>query len=246
MFVSLPSKKISPLSYAMIPATHLIRVDLPAPLSPTSAMTSPLFTSKSTSVSAWTEPKDFEMLRRSRSGASVATDLAPHFLLTPARERVQRYSRHQEDAGHDVVHIGAVTDRCEPVVDQIDDQHAEHSALHATAAAKEARAADYRPRDRVEQNRPAAGVDIHRGEARGEHDAAERRHRARDHEHHELDPRDVDARPARRFGVSANGVNVATERRPRRNEVPEGVQHENDHECKRKTAIGIAVRPGDE
>ena len=35
-----------------IPATHLISVDLPAPLSPTSAITSPARTSKSTSVSA--------------------------------------------------------------------------------------------------------------------------------------------------------------------------------------------------
>src|SRR5664280_2778583 len=174
MFVSLPSKKISPLSYAMIPATHLIRVDLPAPLSPTSAMTSPLFTSKSTSVSAWTEPKAFEMLRRSRSGASFATDLAPHFLLPPARERVQRHSRHEEDAGNDVVHVGAVADRRKAVVDQIDDQHAEHGALHPAAATEQARAADHRAGDRIEQNRSAAGVDIHRREAGSEDDAAER------------------------------------------------------------------------
>src|SRR5919201_6088157 len=40
-----------------MPATHLIRVDLPAPLSPTSAITSPSRTSKSTSVSACTERK---------------------------------------------------------------------------------------------------------------------------------------------------------------------------------------------
>src|SRR5436309_578066 len=41
-------------------AMLLIRVDLPAPLSPTSAITSPARTSKSTSVSACTTPNDFE------------------------------------------------------------------------------------------------------------------------------------------------------------------------------------------
>ena len=51
-----------------MPAMHLMSVDLPAPLSPTSAITSPARTSKSTSVSAWTEPKRFDSSRISRSG----------------------------------------------------------------------------------------------------------------------------------------------------------------------------------
>src|SRR3954452_2594070 len=54
-----------------MPAIPLISVDLPAPLSPTSAVTSPLRTSRSTSVSAWTEPKDFETPRSSRRGVSL-------------------------------------------------------------------------------------------------------------------------------------------------------------------------------
>ena len=41
-----PSSSTSPSSIGWIPATHLISVDLPAPLSPTSAVTSPLRTSK--------------------------------------------------------------------------------------------------------------------------------------------------------------------------------------------------------
>src|SRR4026209_612086 len=49
----------------------LMSVDLPAPLSPTSAMTSPARTSKSTSVSACTDPKVFDRPRISRSGVSV-------------------------------------------------------------------------------------------------------------------------------------------------------------------------------
>src|SRR5689334_1508521 len=55
-----------------MPATHLMSVDLPAPLSPTSAITSPLRTSKSTSASACTEPKLFEIPRSSSAGASFA------------------------------------------------------------------------------------------------------------------------------------------------------------------------------
>src|ERR671933_1987138 len=56
-----------------MPAMHLIRVDLPAPLSPTSAITSPSRTSKSTSWSACTEPKLFETSRSSRVGGFAFT-----------------------------------------------------------------------------------------------------------------------------------------------------------------------------
>src|SRR6185437_2377197 len=57
-----------------MPAMHLISVDLPAPLSPTSAMTSPFLTSKSTSESACTEPYDFETSRSWRRGVSSLTE----------------------------------------------------------------------------------------------------------------------------------------------------------------------------
>src|SRR5436190_9912228 len=55
-----------------MPATHLISVDLPAPLSPTSAITSPSRTSKSTACSAWTDPKLLETAWSSRVGAGVS------------------------------------------------------------------------------------------------------------------------------------------------------------------------------
>src|SRR3954453_19620308 len=64
---------ISPLSAVCVPAMHLMSVDLPAPLSPTSAITSPLFTSMSTPLSACTEPNDLVRFRSSRSGVSVIT-----------------------------------------------------------------------------------------------------------------------------------------------------------------------------
>src|SRR5437763_16196453 len=70
-----------------MPATHLIRVDLPAPLSLTSAITSPSRTSKSTSVSAWTEPNDLEIARSSSSGVSftVAAFLPQCRVEAPAK-----------------------------------------------------------------------------------------------------------------------------------------------------------------
>src|SRR4051794_29937329 len=49
-----------------------MRVDLPAPLSPTSATTSPAWTSKSTSVRASTAPNRFVTPLISRSGRSEA------------------------------------------------------------------------------------------------------------------------------------------------------------------------------
>src|SRR5207248_6210440 len=70
-----------------MPAMHLISVDLPAPLSPTSAITSPWRTSKSTSVSAWTEPNDLEIARSSSSGVSftVAAFLPQCRVEAPAK-----------------------------------------------------------------------------------------------------------------------------------------------------------------
>src|SRR5581483_4146226 len=70
MCTSRPSKMIWPPSAAWVPATHLTSVDLPAPLSPTSAITSPRRTSKSTPASACTEPNDLEMSRSWRRGVS--------------------------------------------------------------------------------------------------------------------------------------------------------------------------------
>src|SRR5436190_19206783 len=52
-----PSQRIWPSSRGWMPAIVLIIVDLPAPLSPTSAMTSPESTWKSTPASAVTAPK---------------------------------------------------------------------------------------------------------------------------------------------------------------------------------------------
>src|SRR3954471_19219945 len=59
-----------------MPLTHLTRVDLPAPLSPTRAVTSPGYTTSPTSWRTWTGPKLLSIPRSSRRGVA-ATDGSP-------------------------------------------------------------------------------------------------------------------------------------------------------------------------
>src|SRR5438046_3409641 len=59
-----------------MPATHLIRTDLPAPLSPASAVTCPAGISRSTDVRACTGPNRF-VTPRSRRRASAPSAEGP-------------------------------------------------------------------------------------------------------------------------------------------------------------------------
>src|SRR4051812_48100094 len=74
-----------------MPATHLISVDLPAPLSPTRATISPALTLRSTSCSATTAPKCFETSRsssRASPDAPLPTLTSPPFVVaTEGRRR---------------------------------------------------------------------------------------------------------------------------------------------------------------
>src|SRR3954471_4960136 len=71
-----PLNRISPPSIGWIPATHLTSVDLPAPLSPTSAVTSPARTVKSTSCSTCTAPKLFDTAFSCRIGSLIVPSSA--------------------------------------------------------------------------------------------------------------------------------------------------------------------------
>src|SRR4029450_2160657 len=51
-----------------MPPIHLTNVDLPAPLSPTRAVTSPAFAVKFTDDNTWTGPNDFSIPRSSSTG----------------------------------------------------------------------------------------------------------------------------------------------------------------------------------
>src|ERR1700693_6406590 len=69
-----PSNSILPSSSLSCPQTQLKSVVLPAPLGPTRPTLSPARTSNVMSWTALTPPKDFETLRRAKSGRSSATD----------------------------------------------------------------------------------------------------------------------------------------------------------------------------
>ena len=81
-----PSKRILPSSAAWMPAIDFTSVDLPAPLSPTRATTSPASTAKSTRSRAWTGPNRLLTPSSASSGApSCSSSASPRFplLCTP-------------------------------------------------------------------------------------------------------------------------------------------------------------------
>src|SRR3954452_16893184 len=77
-----PSNSITPLSTGGMPPMHFTSVDLPAPLSPTRAVTSPACASKFTSRSTWTGPKLLWTAFRDRVGCVVTADTGAD---TPSR-----------------------------------------------------------------------------------------------------------------------------------------------------------------
>src|SRR5207342_2038367 len=70
-----PSHTISPSSGLWMPAMHFTSTDLPAPLSPRRAVTSPARTSRSTLVRACTGPNAFEIPCRRSSGWGAVSAL---------------------------------------------------------------------------------------------------------------------------------------------------------------------------
>src|SRR3954467_5007525 len=75
MWASCPLNRTAPGWCGWVPAMPLTRVDLPAPLSPTSAVTSPGYTSKSTSCRTWTGPKLLLSRRAVRIGSVTVPPL---------------------------------------------------------------------------------------------------------------------------------------------------------------------------
>ena len=87
------------------------------------------------------------------------------------------------------------------------------AAFGMATAAEEADAADDGRRDRVEEDRAAAGVQVDRAKARREDDAAEGGHHPEIMKTIRRIRCDVDAGAPRRLGVPADGVDVAPEGR---------------------------------
>src|ERR1700722_9889319 len=74
--MSLPQYLIVPVSGLCTPEIVLIKVDLPAPLSPAKASTSPGWRVNDTSLSAWRPPKRFEICSRSNRGSLFEVSIA--------------------------------------------------------------------------------------------------------------------------------------------------------------------------
>src|SRR4030042_2465134 len=85
--ITLPPTRNDPWSGARAPARIFMRVDFPAPFSPTTACTSPLPTAKLTPRRACTPGKAFAMPRISRAGAvgSTAIPILSRELRGPSR-----------------------------------------------------------------------------------------------------------------------------------------------------------------
>src|SRR5580692_2506012 len=80
MWAGLPSQKISPSEGSQSPEMVLMVTDLPAPLSPTSAVTFPAGMLRFTLESAWTAPNALLTPRSSSSGVA-ASSLMLHYPL---------------------------------------------------------------------------------------------------------------------------------------------------------------------
>src|SRR5882762_9056233 len=94
----LPSTRYSPSSGGNTPASVLISVLLPAPLSPSRQCTSPLPRRRVTPDSAITGPKYFEMLSSCSRYSDIALPSAPAERDAPADEVVEQHRDQQHAA----------------------------------------------------------------------------------------------------------------------------------------------------
>src|SRR5919106_2432121 len=207
----LPSIRISPSSGAWTPESVLIKVDLPAPLSPSRHITSPAPTFIDTSFSAITEPKYLLMLSTSISGAPspracVAIVPSPSACLGHLAPDVvvEDDGDQQHAAQKDLEPVGVDAGVEDALAHGAEDQGTERGADHRAVAAGEQRAADHRGDDRLELLEHATQ---HVGRALVEHlDAGiEGRRAGGEHEQALLDPGDRHADVARRHRIAARG-----------------------------------------
>ena len=152
--VSVPSISSVPSSGCSAPDRHLTSVDLPAPLSPISATTSPAATSNETSSSAVTWPKSFVM-----SWAASAGRVATALIGSPRSSRGTRAAapggrqhhpqvRRQRGLGADHVVVGDVLEDRRVLVDQLADRRDLRQAQTASAVEVHLRALGHGPHAR--------------------------------------------------------------------------------------------------
>src|SRR5918994_918413 len=153
MLCGLPSIRITPESARCAPDRARISVDLPAPLPPTSPMTSPAWTSMLTSSTACTPPNATRMLRISQIGGlllSVVIRLLLGGAAAPAVVAVETDGHDEHDASDHV--LGRRVDAVEAhaVGERLHHEGTEDGAGNGTDATGERGAAHHRGRDHVE------------------------------------------------------------------------------------------------
>src|SRR3954451_23823383 len=128
-----PLETIEPSSGWCTPEIALIRVDLPAPLSPARASTSPRRSSKPTLSRAVTPPKRLVRSATARIGASVGI---AHLAGQPLAGLVDQHRHDDDDAHRHELPERLDVDEDEPVLDDGDDQGTDHGADDGARAAE--------------------------------------------------------------------------------------------------------------
>src|SRR5919112_824672 len=159
-----PSRKISPLSGISAPDSALIRLDLPAPLSPMTARISPGYSSRSLPSMATTRP--YRLVRPFACSTGVWSllpagsgrrcdavtlmasppppcSVGPRSRLHLPDPLVERDGDQHQQADREALpdHLDAA--ELQAVAEHADDQRADQRAEHAAAAAEQPRAAEH-------------------------------------------------------------------------------------------------------
>src|SRR5207245_2009968 len=148
-----------------------------------------------------------------------------------AGERIDGDRGEEDQARDDVLPLHRKAHEEHAVVDAADDQAAQHSVKRLAPAAEEARAADDRRGDRIEDVLPALDVVRHAAEERRVQKHPDPCGEGAEGECRRADQGEVDAGAARGFRVAADRVDVASVPRALKQDCPghEDGEHYRDH-----------------
>src|ERR1700677_3099455 len=144
------SSSIAPSSSWKTPEMAFISVDLPAPLSPAKATTSPGCTSSETPASACTPPKCLVALRTVRMGAR-SLNLTPS--QEPALRLVHQHGNDDHRAHRDELPERLDVDEHQSILNDRDHERAGDRSRDIAGTAEQAGAADHDGGDRVEKQK---------------------------------------------------------------------------------------------
>src|ERR671916_390179 len=139
---SSPSTSTFPSSCWWTPERILIRVDFPAPLSPSRHMTSPAPTLMEMSCRAMTCPKYFETFCTSISGVEGAVSISGGLRRFLADKVVDQHGDEQHRAEEDLEPVGVDPGEEDSLAYHPEDERPEHRADDRTVAAREEHASD--------------------------------------------------------------------------------------------------------